>query len=92
MCVIIIVGQGVAQVIISIQEELNMENCKLLDLKNMKTMMKKTTQYWGVSTKFFDSGKVKANIFPVESATKPESMKEVPIWNGSSVRTNCGLL
>jgi hypothetical protein len=31
----------------------------------MKTMMKKTTQYWGVSTKFFDSGKVKANIFPV---------------------------
>lgn len=30
----------------------------------MKTMMKKTTQYWGVSTKFFDSGKVKANIFP----------------------------
>lgn len=42
----------------------------------MKTMMKKTTQYWGVSTKFFDSGKVKANIFPVEAATKPESMKE----------------
>lgn len=35
----------------------------------MKTMMKKTTQYWGVSTKFFDSGKVKANIFPVEAAT-----------------------
>lgn len=26
--------------------------------------------------KFFDSGKVKANIFPVEAATKPESMKE----------------
>lgn len=43
----------------------------------MKTMMKKTTQYWGVSTKFFDSGKVKANIFPVEAATKPESMKVV---------------
>lgn len=42
----------------------------------MKTMMKKTTQYWGVCTKFFDSGKVKANIFPVEAATKPESMKE----------------
>lgn len=42
----------------------------------MKTMMKKTTQYWGVSTKFFDSGKVKANIFPVEAATKPENMKE----------------
>lgn len=42
----------------------------------MKTMMKKTTQYWGVSTKFFDSGKVKANIFPVEVATKPESMTE----------------
>lgn len=41
----------------------------------MKTMMK-TTQYWGVSIKFFDSGKVKANIFPVEAATKPESMKE----------------
>lgn len=36
MCGIIIVGQGVAQVIISIQEELNMENCKLLNLKNMK--------------------------------------------------------
>lgn len=30
-------------------------------------------QYWGVSTKFFDSGKVKTNIFPVEAATKPES-------------------
>lgn len=42
----------------------------------MKTMMKKTTQYWGVSTKLFDSGKVKTNIFPVEAATKPESMKE----------------
>lgn len=36
MCGIIIVGQGVAQVIISIQEELNMKNCKLLNLKNMK--------------------------------------------------------
>lgn len=36
MCGIIIVGQGVAQVIISIQEELNMENCKFLNLKNMK--------------------------------------------------------
>ena len=39
----------------------------------MKTMMKKTAQYWGVSTKIFDSGKVKTNIFPVEAATKPES-------------------
>lgn len=38
--------------------------------------MKKTTQYWGVSTKFFDSGKVKTNIFPVEAATKPESTME----------------
>ena len=33
-------------------------------------------QYWGVSTKFFDSGKVKTNIFPVEAATKPESTME----------------
>ena len=38
--------------------------------------MKKTTQYWGVSTKFFDSGKVKTNIFPVEAAAKPESTME----------------
>lgn len=38
--------------------------------------MKKTTQYWGVSTKFFDSGKVKTNIFPVEAVTKPESTME----------------
>lgn len=30
-------------------------------------------KFWGVSTKFFDSGKVKANIFPVEADTKPES-------------------
>ena len=33
-------------------------------------------QYWGVSTKFFDSGEVKTNIFPVEAATKPESTME----------------
>lgn len=33
----------------------------------MKTMMKKTTQYWGVSTKSFDSGKVKANPAPFPS-------------------------
>lgn len=38
MCGIIIVGQGVAQVIISIQEELNMENCKFLNLKNMNSI------------------------------------------------------
>lgn len=38
--------------------------------------MKKTTQYWGVSTKFFDSGKVKTNIFPVEATAKPESTME----------------
>lgn len=33
-------------------------------------------QYWGVSTKFFDSGKVKTNIFPVEAEAKPESTME----------------
>ena len=30
-------------------------------------------QFWGVSQKYFDSGKVKVNIFPVEAETKPEN-------------------
>ena len=30
-------------------------------------------KFWGVSNKYFDSGKVKVNIFPVEAETKPEN-------------------
>lgn len=30
-------------------------------------------KFWGVSSKYFDSGKVKAKIFPVEAEVKPES-------------------
>lgn len=30
-------------------------------------------KFWGVSQKYFDSGKVKVNIFPVEAETKPEN-------------------
>jgi len=36
MCGIIIVGQGVAQVIISIQEELNMKDYKLLNRERVR--------------------------------------------------------
>lgn len=33
----------------------------------MKTMMKKTTQYWGVSTKFFDEiGWSESTLFPID--------------------------
>lgn len=28
--------------------------------------------YWAVSQKYFDSGKVKVNLFPVEAEEKPE--------------------
>ena len=30
-------------------------------------------KFWAVSTKYFDSGRVKVNIYPVEAETKPES-------------------
>lgn len=30
-------------------------------------------QFWAVSTKYFDSGKVKANLYPVQAETKPNS-------------------
>lgn len=33
----------------------------------------KKRQFWGVSQKYFDSGKVKVNIFSVEAGTKPEN-------------------
>lgn len=30
-------------------------------------------RFWGVSQKYFDSGKVKVNVFPVEAEEKPAS-------------------
>ena len=30
-------------------------------------------QFWAVSTKYFDSGRVKVNLYPVEAETKPEN-------------------
>ena len=33
----------------------------------------KKRQFWGVSQKYFDSGKVKVNIFSAEAETKPEN-------------------
>lgn len=30
-------------------------------------------RFWGVSQKYFDSGKVKVNVFPVDAEEKPES-------------------
>lgn len=41
------------------------------DLRVIETKGKR--QFWGVSQKYFDSGKVKVNVFPVEADDKPES-------------------
>ena len=42
----------------------------------------KKRQFWGVSQKYFDSGKVKVNIFSVEAETKPENgMTENKMYN-----------
>ena len=41
------------------------------DLRVIEPKVKR--KFWGVSQKYFDSGKVKANIFPVEAETKPEN-------------------
>lgn len=30
-------------------------------------------QFWAVSTKYFDGGAVKVNLYPVEAETKPEN-------------------
>ena len=30
-------------------------------------------RFWAVSTKYFDSGRVKVNLYPVEAETKPEN-------------------
>lgn len=30
-------------------------------------------QFWAVSTKYFDSGAVKVNLYPVEAEIKPEN-------------------
>lgn len=30
-------------------------------------------QFWAASTKYFDSGAVKVNLYPVETETKPEN-------------------
>lgn len=32
-------------------------------------------RFWAVSNKYFDSGKVKVRIFPVEADAKPENAK-----------------
>ena len=42
----------------------------------------KKRQFWGVSQKYFDSGKVKVNIFSAEAETKPENgMTENKMYN-----------
>lgn len=41
----------------------------LSELKEVLSEMK----FWCVSNKYFDSGKVKVTIFPVEAETKPEN-------------------
>ena len=30
-------------------------------------------RFWAVSTKYFDSGRVKVNLYSIEAETKPES-------------------
>ena len=30
-------------------------------------------RFWAVSQKYFDSGRVKVNIYPVEAGTKPQN-------------------
>lgn len=30
-------------------------------------------KFWAVSTKYFDSGRVKVNLYSIEAETKPES-------------------